>query len=129
MIIQKQPNPSGAYPAPQTWSGSTPPDGYAIILATVDMADFYAYNGFVTLTIEQSEVGVNTTINEEGEEVNNPIYADTVTGYTPNTEAWEEWKANLPEPTEEEPTEEEDTAAMLIDHEFRLTMLELGLSE
>lgn len=27
------------------------------------------------------------------------------------------------------PTEEEDTAAMLIDHEFRLTLLELGLSE
>lgn len=25
------------------------------------------------------------------------------------------------------PTEEEDTAAMLVDHEFRLTMLELGL--
>lgn len=107
MIIQKNPNPSGAYPAPQTWSGSTPPDGYAIIPATVDMADFYAYNGFVILAIE----------------------GDTVTGYTPNTEAWEEWKANLPDPTEEEPTEEEDTAAMLIDHEFRLTMLELGLSE
>ena len=30
---------------------------------------------------------------------------------------------------EDVPTEEEDTAAMLIDHEFRLTMLELGLSE
>lgn len=31
-------------------------------------------------------------------------------------------------PVEEDtPTEEEDTAAMLVDHEFRLTMLELGL--
>lgn len=27
------------------------------------------------------------------------------------------------------PTEAEDTAAMLIDHEYRLTLIELGLSE
>ena len=27
------------------------------------------------------------------------------------------------------PTPEEDTAAMLIDHEFRLTLLELGITE
>ncbi|MGN1230059.1 MAG: hypothetical protein ACI4T5_10470 [Prevotella sp.] len=27
------------------------------------------------------------------------------------------------------PTEEEDTAAMLVDHEYRLTLLELGLTE
>lgn len=27
------------------------------------------------------------------------------------------------------PTQEEDTAAMLVDHEFRLTLLELGLNE
>lgn len=33
-----------------------------------------------------------------------------------------------PEPTPE-PTLEEDTAAMLIDHEFRLTLLELGITE
>ena len=31
-----------------------------------------------------------------------------------------------PEPS---PTEAEDTAAMLIDHEYRLTLMELGLSE
>lgn len=28
-----------------------------------------------------------------------------------------------------EPTEEDDTAAMLVDHEYRLTLLELGLTE
>ena len=28
-----------------------------------------------------------------------------------------------------EPSQEEDTAAMLVDHEFRLTLLELGLTE
>lgn len=30
---------------------------------------------------------------------------------------------------EPSPTETEDTAAMLIDHEYRLTLMELGLSE
>ena len=32
----------------------------------------------------------------------------------------------LPDP---EPTAEEDTAAMLVEHEYRLTLLELGLME
>lgn len=31
--------------------------------------------------------------------------------------------------TEATPTETEDIAAMLIDHEYRLTLLELGISE
>lgn len=34
-----------------------------------------------------------------------------------------------PEPSDPEPSEEDDTASMLIDHEYRLTLLELGLSE
>ena len=33
------------------------------------------------------------------------------------------------EPVEPEPTEADDTAAMLVDHEYRLTLLELGLTE
>jgi len=47
----------------------------------------------------------------------------TVTKWTPGT---------MPEPepeVEAEPSEAEDTAAMLIDHEYRLTLLELGLTE
>lgn len=43
--------------------------------------------------------------------------------------AWEAGEMPEPEPIEEEPTAEEDTAAMLVDHEFRLTLLELGLTE
>ena len=35
-------------------------------------------------------------------------------------------KAALPKP---EPTAEDDNAAMLVDHEYRLTLLELGLNE
>ena len=35
-----------------------------------------------------------------------------------------------PEPVPDpEPTEADDTAAMLVDHEYRLTMIELGLYE
>lgn len=34
-----------------------------------------------------------------------------------------------PEPVDGDPTQEEDTAAMLIDHEYRLTLLELGINE
>ena len=44
--------------------------------------------------------------------------------------AWEAGEIPEPEPMPEpEPTAEEDTAAMLVDHEFRLTLLELGLTE
>ena len=35
---------------------------------------------------------------------------------------------DIPAP-ETEPSQEEDTAALLVDHEFRLTLLELGLNE
>lgn len=35
---------------------------------------------------------------------------------------------SIKEPTSE-PSEADDTAAMLVDHEYRLTLLELGLSE
>ena len=97
MIIQKQPNPSGAYPALQSWDSPTPPDGYVIVQDAVDLSTFYEYNGFVTLTIETID-GV-----------------DTVTAYAPNVEAWEAWKASLPEPEPEvdEPTADEILNVML----------------
>lgn len=90
MIIRKEAYPNGAFPAPQSWRSRTLPDGYANISDNVDMSEFYAYNGFVTLTIE----------------------GDTVTAYKPNVEAWEAWKASLPEPEEPEPTTEERLAAL-----------------
>lgn len=111
-IIQKKTNPSGAYPSPNSWNNQTPPNGYAVIADTVDMADFYAYNGFVTLTIEQTEVGRIVTLDEDVDEVNEPIYADTMTAYEPNIEAWEAWKASLPAPSEPEPTTEERLTAL-----------------
>lgn len=100
MYVQPTPNPSGAYPAPQL--NRAPgllylPDAY--------LDTFLAYNGFVTLTIVDN----------------------VVTAIEPNTEAWESWKAEQPEPVEAEPTPQEDTDAMLVDHEYRITLLELGV--
>lgn len=95
-------NPSGAYGAPQ--SKKTP--GFLELPDNL-LSDFLAYNGFVVLTVE----------------------GETITAITPNTEVWEAWKAEQPEPTPPEPTEQEDTDAMLIDHEYRLTLLELGVTD
>lgn len=77
-IIKKEPNVSGAHPAPQTWTSSNIPSTHAVILDSLDMTAFYEHNGFVTLTIENN----------------------TVVSYTPNVEAWEAWKASLPDPAE-----------------------------
>ena len=47
------------------------------------LSEFLAYNGFVTLTVE----------------------GEAVTAVTPDTEAWEAWKASLPPDLEPEPTQ------------------------
>jgi len=82
-IIQRTPNPSGAYPPPQKWSGAWVPDGYAVIPDDMDLTGFYDYNGFVKLDIEDG----------------------VVTGFTPQAEAWAAWKAAQPE-TEEPPVDD-----------------------
>ena len=95
-------NPSGAYGAPQT----NPIPGFLELPDSL-LPDFIACNGFATLTTE----------------------GDTIAALTPNLEAWEAWKISLPEePTEPEPTAQEDTDALLVDHEYRLTLLELGVA-
>lgn len=88
-IIVKTSYASGGYPPIQSWDRPAIPDGYAVWPDTVDTADYYAYNGFVILTVEQVE-GV-----------------DTVTSYTPNVEAWEAWKESLPPEPTPEPTDTE----------------------
>lgn len=73
-------NPSGAYSSPQ----SNKADG--LISITEEQKQLILqYNGFVVI----SE-------GDDGEIIINP-----------NTEAWENWKANLPEPTEPQPTIED----------------------
>ena len=75
--IQPTPNPSGAYPAPQ----SNPFKG-AILLTDEQAAVVLQYNGFVTITA--------------AEEIVVDDFTRTVYTVEPNTEAWEEWKASLP---------------------------------
>ena len=108
-------NPSGAYPPILRTSSTLLPPDTAVWPDGLPTDDFYAYNGFVTLTVE--------TIDG----------APTVTACVPNVEAREAWKASLPPAVEPEPVgtpdAQEDIDAMLIDHEFRLTLLELGLTE
>lgn len=73
-IIPQSPSASGAFPPLQQWGGLTPPDGYDVWPEELDTADFYAYNGFVILTVVRG----------------------TVSSYQPNTEAWESWQASRP---------------------------------
>ena len=106
IYLTPRPNPSGAYPAPQ----SNPFPG-AIPLTDEQAETVIQYNGFVTITSSEEEY-------EEG-------FFRTVYEVTPDTEAWEEWKESLPPEPEPEPTAEDVTLDMLADHEERLCMLEL----
>ncbi len=65
--INKNPNESGAYSAPQS---NNFPDSVA--LSDELLTEFLKYNGFVNLTIE----------------------SETITAVEPNIEAWEKWKAH-----------------------------------
>ena len=83
-IIQKQPNPSGAYPPIQSWSGANTPDGYYQVADGVELS----CGGFGTLTVEDG----------------------IVTAFTPNAAAWEAWQAEHPE---SEPQLDDMTAVQL----------------
>lgn len=85
-LIRIEPSPSGAHPPIQNSNYSKIPPGMAVWPETLPTDAFYAHNGFVTLTVEQVD-GI-----------------PTVTGYEPNLEAWEAWKASLP--PEPEPGED-----------------------
>lgn len=85
LIIPQSPSQNGSYPPIQPWPGLVPPDGYDVWPEELDTADFYAYNGFVILSVVRG----------------------TVSSYQPNTEAWESWQASRPpepEPTGNVPT-------------------------
>lgn len=88
------PNPSGAYPAPQ--SNAFPG---AIPLTDEQAQMVVDYNGFVNVTSHEEEY-------EEG-------FFRTVYTVEPNTEAWEEWKESLPPEPEPEPTDTDVLNALL----------------
>lgn len=109
-LIRVTPNEIGAYPPIQELSGTYVPDGMAVWPDEQSTDVFYVYNGFVTLDIQNG----------------------VVCGCVPNTDAWEAWKAGQTETEplpESEPSEADDMAALLVDHEYRLTLLELGLMD
>lgn len=96
-IIRIIPEADGSLSPIQSWGPSFLPNDCAVWPDDLDTADYYAYNGFVILTVEQVD-GV-----------------DTVTKYEPNVEAWEEWKSTLPpDPPEPsgDPTYDEMAAAI-----------------
>lgn len=53
----------------------------------------------------------------------------TVTAVAINQEAYDAYQADHPAPPDPEPTAEEDLMSMTVDHEYRITMLELGITE
>lgn len=85
IYIDQTPNPSGAYPAARNH-----PFPGCIILTDDQASVFKQYNGFVILS--------------EGD--------DGETIVTPNTEAWEEWKASLPPEPEPTPSVEERVTSL-----------------
>lgn len=82
--IRSTPNPSGAYPAPQ----SNPFPG-AIPLTDEQAVTVLQYNGFVTITSSEE------TIVDD--------FTRTVYTVEPDLEAWEAWKAEEAEKPEPEP--------------------------
>jgi len=103
-IIEIEANESGGHNN-QTINGVIPvPDGWAVIPDDMTIPDTFP---FVNITVADSS--------EDGA----PFVTSMTAGVVPDPES-------DPEP---EPTEADDTAAMLVDHEYRLTMLELGILE
>jgi hypothetical protein len=103
-IIQTQAGTSGSRPPIQSWQWGEPPEGFALCPEEFISA-FTAAKGFVNIEIENGEV---TTMTE-------------------NTEARLAWEASLPPEPIPEPTAQDDLLALTVDHEYRLTLLELGV--
>ena len=105
-IIPITPNPDGSYRQIQSgWPAGTPvPSTHAVWPDELDTTDFYACGGFGSLTVE----------------------GQTVTAFTPNAEAYEEWKTEHPETTTTQPTQEERLAAL---ESAMLTMMMGGITD
>lgn len=101
-IIQKQPNPDGAYPPIQSWSGANAPDGYYKVADGVELS----CGGFGMLTVEDG----------------------IVTDFAGDTEAWERWQTEHPEPVPQMTTQEA-ILDKLTEIEYRQDLMALGLTE
>lgn len=108
-IISIELNDIGAYPPIQSGRFSASPAGMALWPEELSTDPFYAHNGFVTLTIENID-GV-----------------PTVTGCEPNTEAWEAWKATLPDEPVAESYMPTDTQKLRADVDYLSMMTGVDL--
>jgi hypothetical protein len=106
-IIRATPNPSGGYPPIQNTTSA--PEGCLPIADGVDTSAFYEAMGFVDLTVADG----------------------VVTSMTANTTALEAYRASLPESAAPVETVDPDADrdAMLVDLDYRTTLLELGVNE
>lgn len=84
-IIKSTPNPSGAYPPIQSFSGAIPPDGFYQVADGVTLT----CGGFGTLTITDG----------------------IVTAFTGDETAWATWQSENPEP-EPQPTMDEKLTSL-----------------
>lgn len=67
---------------------------------------------------------------KNGQEVNTIVASEIfVAAYCEKNGYGYEEIPSMPNPAEAEPTAQDDTDAMLVDHEYRITLLELGLTE
>lgn len=106
-IIKLKPYENGGRPSLQTWGGKIAPDGYALC-ADEFHGVFYSTSpaGFVNIAVEDG----------------------MVTEMTVNQEALDAYVVSIPTKTEEDPSVQDDIDAMLVDQEYRITMLELGIT-
>lgn len=98
-IIKIDPYDNGAHANQQINGTIVPPDGWAIIPENIKIPDTFP---FVDL---EEENGIITSL---------------VPGIVPESE---------PEPVQDQPDVMDDVDTMLIDHEYRLTLLELGITQ
>ena len=107
-IIKTEPNKGGGRPPLQKWNALKAPEGYTLCPDEFYEV-FYSTHpaGFVNILVSDG----------------------MVTEMSINQEAIDNYLANLPEPEVivPEPTAQDDTDAILVDHEYRLTLLELGV--
>lgn len=108
-IIQKEPRANGGRPPMQSWSSITPPDGFVLVPDDFDAEIFQSFRGFVHIEHDGTYL----------------------TGMTGNQDALNAYLEEFPdvEPGDPEPTPQDDTDALMVDHELRITILELGLTE
>ena len=102
--IKKIANEDGSRGNPQ----SNCPEGF-IALPDNLLGIYLDYEGFVNLEINEEE--------------------NVIVSLTKNQEAYDAFIASQPPPIPYQPTKEDDIQTMLIDQEYRITLLELGIQE